>query len=302
MGKSIIIAGGSGMIGRALTGLLVNEGHNVSWLSHSGSKGPVPVHHWNPGEGKMPTTEIRSSDVLVNLAGAGIADSRWTSSRKKVLRDSRVEGNRQLAKILSEDKGDLKAYISSAAMGIYGDRGSDWCSEDDLIQGDDFLIEICKEWEQSIDQVEKVGLRTVAFRISVVLSMEGGALPKIASPMNFGVANYFGNGEQYYSWIHIEDLIGMFFMAINSDMMQGTYNAASPKPMKMHSWIKELASVHPRHPWVFGVPAFGLRLAFGEMADVLLNSVRLDVEKIRNTSFEYKFPDLKSAGKSLLGN
>jgi len=300
MSKNIIIAGGSGMIGRALTGLLINEGHNVSWLSHSGSEGPVPVHHWDPMEGVMPTTEIRSSDVLVNLAGAGIADGRWTSSRKKILRDSRVAGNRQLAKLLSEDKGDVKAYISSAAMGIYGDRGSDWCSEDDSIQGNDFLIEICKEWEESIGRVEKVGLRTVAFRISVVLSMEGGALPKIAGPMNFGVANYFGSGEQYYSWIHIDDLARMFLKAIHSDSMQGTYNAASPRSMKMRNWVKELASAHPRQPRVFGVPAFGLRLAFGEMADVLLNSVRLNVDKIENTGFKYEFPDVKSAGKDLL--
>lgn len=299
MGKRIVIAGGSGMIGRALTTYLEESGHKVEWLSHSGSSGPVPVHAWDPAKGELPSKVIRSADVVVNLAGAGIADKRWTSSRKEVLRSSRIDGNVALAALLAEDAGQVKSFVSSAAMGIYGDRGDEWCKESDEIEGDDFLVQICKDWEESIRKVAAVGLRTVWFRISVVLSMEGGALPKIAGPMQYGIASYFGNGKQYYSWIHIHDLVRLFAQAIESEDMNGAYNAATPTPLMMKEWVKELVDVHPKSSWVVPVPAFGLRLALGEMADVLLNSVRLDIGKLEQSGFEFEYPNLVAAGKDL---
>ena len=288
------------MIGRALTTYLVEKGHAVEWLSHSGSSGPVPVHAWRPSEGKMPAAAIRTADVLINLAGAGIADQRWTSSRKEILRSSRTDGNHALARLLAEDKGQLTSYISSAAMGIYGDRGDQWCKEEDPMEGEGFLVDICKEWEASIQKVESVGLRTVWFRISVVLAREGGALPKIAGPMKYGVASYFGSGKQYYSWIHIDDIVRLFAYAMESDQMTGVYNAATDQPLPMKEWAKELAESHPKNPLLLPVPAFGMRLAFGEMADVLLNSVRLDVGKLKETGFHWTYPLLQEAGEDLL--
>src|SRR6056297_23162 len=298
-GKRIIIAGGSGMIGSALTTYLLNRGHKVEWLSHSGSSGPVPVHAWNPAQGDLPSTAIRSADVIVNLAGAGIADKRWTTSRKEVLRSSRVDGNIALAQLLEEDAGKVKSFISSAAMGIYGNRGHDWCKEDDNIEGNDFLVEICRDWEKSIRKVASVGLRAVWLRISVVLSMEGGALPKIEGPMKYGVANYFGSGRQFYSWIHIQDVVRMFAYAIDSEDMNGAYNAAAPKPLPMNEWISELVEVYPKSPWIVPVPSFALRIGLGEMADVLLNSVRLDIQKLQQTGFTFEYPTLTEAGREL---
>ncbi len=299
MSKKIIIAGGSGMIGRSLTTYLLERGHRVEWLSHSGSEGPVPVHSWNPSEKQVPNDVIRSANVIVNLAGAGIADKRWTSSRKRVLRSSRIDGNLALAQLLAQDRGRVESFISSAAMGIYGDRGDNWCKETDSIKGDDFLIEICSDWEDSIRKVESVGVRTVYFRISVVLSMKGGALPKIAGPMKFGVASYFGDGKQYYSWIHIHDMVRAFTKAIESSEMNGVYNAATKQPLPMKEWVKKLADSSSKSPWIAPVPEFGLRLAFGEMADVILNSVRLDVQKLEDTGFEWSFPDIATAGHHL---
>ncbi len=297
--KRIIIAGGSGMIGRALTTYLLNLGHEVEWLSHSGSSGPVPVHAWNPSKGELPSSAIRSADVVVNLAGAGIADKRWTASRKEVLRSSRIDGNIALAQLLEEDAGRVKSFVSSAAMGIYGDRDQKWCKEEDDIEGNDFLVEICRGWEKSIRKVAAVGLRAVWLRISVVLSMEGGALPKIEGPMQYGVANYFGSGRQFYSWIHIRDLVRVFAQAIESEDMNGAYNAAAPKPLPMKEWINELVEVYPKSPWVVPVPAFALRIGLGEMADVLLNSVRLDIQKLEQTGFKFEYPTLAEAGKDL---
>lgn len=302
MSKKVIIAGGSGMIGRALTSHLIEKGHQVEWLSHSDSEGPVKVHSWNPSKDEIPAEVLRSAEVIVNLAGAGIADKRWTDSRKNVIRASRVDGNQAIAQVLDQNKGNVKAFISSAAMGIYGDRGSTWCKESDTIKGDDFLIQICKDWESSIQQVESTGVRTAYFRISVVLSLEGGALPKIVAPMKFGIASYFGDGKQYYSWIHIHDLVRIFAQTIESENMSGVYNAASDQPLQMKEWMQRLVESSSFSPIIIPAPKFGLRLALGEMADVLLNSVRLDVGKLKETGFEWKFPTISDVGQDLLSD
>lgn len=288
------------MIGRALTSHLIEKGHHVEWLSHSNSEGPVRVHSWNPATGDIPAEVLRSAEIIVNLAGAGIADKRWTESRKDILRASRVDGNKVIAQVLGQNMGNVKAFISSAAMGIYGDRGSKWCKESDTIEGDDFLIQICKDWESSIRQVEATGVRTAYFRISVVLSLKGGALPKIAGPMKFGIASYFGDGKQFYSWIHIHDLVRIFAQAIESEEVSGVYNAASDQPLQMKEWIEGLVEDSSFSPLILPVPKFGLRLAFGEMADVLLNSVRLDVGRLKEIGFEWKFPTISAAGQDLL--
>jgi uncharacterized protein (TIGR01777 family) len=299
MGKKVIIAGGSGMIGRALTAHLLKLDYEVEWLSHSGRTGPVPVHAWQPARGDLPAEVIRSADVIINLAGAGIADQRWTASRKEILRTSRIDGNVALAELLKVDSGRVQTYISSAAMGIYGDRGDRWCAEDDSVEGEDFLTHICVDWESAIQKVQAVGVRTVWFRISVVLSMEGGALPKIAGPMRYGLASYFGRGSQYYSWIHIDDLVRAFVHAMESGDMHGAYNVATQAPLPMKDWVRKLADSYPSSPMIVPVPAFGLRLAFGEMADVLLNSVRLDVNKLEETGFCWRFSNLLDAGQNL---
>lgn len=298
MSKKVIIAGGSGMIGGVLTKLLLKNGYEVSWLSHSGSSGPVPVHAWAPEKGELPEREIRSSHYIINLAGAGIADQRWTERRKEIIRSSRVDGNRTIARLLKEDSGRVEAYLSSAAMGIYGDRGDDWCKETDRTPGEGFLVQVCRDWESAIGEVQSTGVRTVAFRISVVLSNTGGALPKMTAPMKLGVASYFGWGQQYYSWIHIDDVARLFHYAMESNL-SGIFNAAAPDPRKMKNWVSTMADQYPGKQLLLPAPAFGLRLVFGEMADVLLNSNRLDVSKIQKAGFEWKFSELEAAAKSL---
>jgi uncharacterized protein (TIGR01777 family) len=301
MSKKVIIAGGSGMIGGVLTQLLLEKGYEVSWLSHSGSSGPVPVHSWAPGKGELPEKEIRSSHFIINLAGAGIADQRWTAKRKEIIRSSRVDGNRAIAQLLKEDSGVVEAYLSSAAMGIYGDRGDEWCKETDRTPGDRFLVQVCRDWESAIGEVQNTGVRTVALRISVVLSNEGGALPQMTAPMKMGIASYFGWGQQYYSWIHIDDVARLFHHALENNL-SGIYNAAAPDSRKMKNWVRTLADKYPGRQIVLPAPSMGLRLVFGEMADVLLNSNRLDVSKIEKEGFEWRYPELEGAAAALFSD
>lgn len=299
MAEKVIIGGGSGLIGRALTQRLQTEGYEVTWLSRSTGRREVQTIGWNPVEGLFPGEEIKEFDHFINLAGAGIADQKWTTQRKKLITQSRVQPNLLFAEALKEGKGNLKSYISSSAIGIYGDSGSHWLTEEDTVASSGFLHESCSKWENSIQKVAEQGLRTAWLRTGIVLSPKGGALEKMLLPLKFGVSGYFGSGNQYYSWIHIDDMVDLYIKAMRSDW-SGPYNAVAPQPVRMKEFSKVLAEASKGYQFVLPVPAIGLKVAMGEMSRVLLNSNRVSAQKVLDNGFVFRFERLKEALNDLL--
>lgn len=298
--KNILIAGGSGLVGKRLTDFLIQEGFEVGVLSRSDRESDrVRYFQWDPKSGDVDPACIAWADGLINLAGEGIADKRWTEDRKAAITESRVTSNRVLLTAFQKAGKMPKAYLSAGGMNYYGDSGDHWRSETDPKGDEGFLPKSCARWEAAVDEWAQAGIRTVQFRISIVLSTQGGALPKIAMTLPVGIVPYFGNGMQWYSWIHIDDLCRMFVHALKNTDMSGIYNAASPFPVQNKSLAKQLLTATDRSGLTPSVPAFALKLGMGDMSETVLSSVRLEVSKIKNTGFKWNFPELVPALKDL---
>ncbi|MCB0550889.1 MAG: TIGR01777 family oxidoreductase [Phaeodactylibacter sp.] len=298
--STVLIAGGSGLIGRRLSQLLLEQGHEVLHLSRqSRPDAAIPTYRWAPGEGYIDDDAVLRADYVINLAGAGIADKPWTKARKRLIIDSRVEGARLLLSAFGRLQHFPKAYISSAAIGYYGERGSQWVDERSA-PGAGFLAESCVAWEDAIGEVARAGVRTVGIRIGIVLSTQGGAMEKMLLPFQFRLGTYFGDGRQWYSWIHIDDLCGIFIRAMEDDSIQGFYNGVAPNPVSNKALAEGLREALGNRAAIAPVPAFALRLAMGEMADVVLLSTRVSSKKIENAGFDFSFPNLKEALADLL--
>lgn len=297
---SILLAGGTGLIGSRLSQLLQRKGHTVSLLSRRASNsGPVPAYEWDPARGLIDHEAVRLSDVVINLAGAGIADVRWTDARKREIIDSRVNSARLLLESFLHTGHTPQCYLSGAAIGYYGDR-SDTILEENAAPGRGFLAESCIEWEKAVQEIAGADIRTVVFRIGIVLSTQGGALEKMLLPARLGAGTYFGDGSQWYSWIHIDDVCRLFIHAIEHPDMAGTYNAVAPNPTPNKAFAAALMQAMNRPQILVPAPAFALRFAMGEMADVVLNSTRVSSKKTEQTGFRFDFPELEPAILDLL--
>ncbi|MCO6478743.1 MAG: TIGR01777 family oxidoreductase [Phaeodactylibacter sp.] len=298
--STILIAGGSGMIGGRLSQMLREEGHEVLHLSRrSRPDADFPSYKWDVGEFSIDDEAVLRADYVINLAGAGIADSPWTKSRKQLIIDSRVDGARLLLSSFTRLGRFPKAYLSSAAIGYYGDRGDEWLDES-APPGNGFLSKSCNAWEGAIREVAGAGVRTVGLRAGIVLSTRGGALEKILMPFKAGLGTYFGDGSQWYSWIHIDDLCRMYIKAMQDEDMQGFYNGVAPNPVTNKELAEAIKEARGKPALVAPVPAFALRLAMGEMADTILDSTRVSSEKIEQAGFEFSFPVLDEALRDLL--
>lgn len=297
---SILLAGGTGLIGSRLRQLLQQQGHEVSLLSRRASRsGPVPVYEWDPARGVIDHEAVLRADVVINLAGAGIADARWTDARKREIIDSRVNSARLLSESFRHTGHTPQCYLSGAAIGYYGDR-NDTILEENAAPGRGFLAESCIEWEKAVQEIANAGIRAVAFRIGIVLSTQGGALEKMLMPARLGAGTYFGDGSQWYSWIHIDDVCRLFLHAIEHPDMAGTYNAVAPNPTPNKAFAAALMQAMNRPQILIPAPAFALRFAMGEMADVVLNSTRVSSKKTEQTGFRFDFPELEPAILDLL--
>lgn len=296
----VLIAGGTGLIGSRLSLLLTEKGYQVTHLSRSPKPDSTyPTYHWNPAKGIMDQTAVLESDYIINLAGAGIADARWTAARKKLIINSRVQGNRLLLKTLQETGHSLKAFLSGAAIGYYGDRGEQEVWEEDG-PGIGFLPESCVQWEESIQPLMKSDIRTVVIRIGLVLSTQGGALEKMLLPLYALTSTYFGNGQQWYSWVHIDDISRQFIFALENEEMSGIYNGVAPNPARNKTIAQQLPKAKGVPAVVVPAPAIALRIAMGEMADAVLTSTKVSADKILAAGFEFEHPDLPEALKHLL--
>lgn len=301
MDKTILIAGGTGLIGTMLCKKLADEGYTVHLLSRKPSK-IYPFTLWAPEKDYYDENTIPEADIMINLAGAGIADKRWTAERKKVIVESRVSANRVLQQILTKQKNKASLFLSASAIGIYGDRDHELLDEKSKPGDNGFLLETVKSWEAAVNSIHSDNLRKVIFRIGVVLSMKGGALPQMVNPMKFCIAPYFGSGQQIYSWVHIEDLCNMFLYAIHNKEMNGVYNAVSPGPVSNKQMIETIIEAKHRTGLIIPIPVFIMRILLGEMADVILHSSNVSPERLISIGFKYKYPDLLLALKDIFEN
>lgn len=296
---TVLIGGGSGLVGARLSQLLSDKGFTVWHLSRSpGKKNKYRTFGWDIKKQSIDQAAVDGADFVINLAGAGIADQRWTKARKKVIIDSRVKTADLLRHAIDQSDTPPKAYISASAAGYYGDREDQVLVETDP-PGNGFLSESCIAWETAAAQVSGPELRNVIIRIGIVLSTDGGALPKMTFPLNFFAGVYFGNGRQWMPWIHIDDLCRIFIYAIEQEQMTGIYNGVGPNPERNRTFIEAVAEVKDKPAVMIPAPGFALKLALGEMSHVLLDSTRATSEKLAGAGFSFQFPRLKDALKDL---
>lgn len=300
----VIVTGSTGLVGRALVRSLLADGHEVTRLVRGDSQsfrapGTAAVQ-WNPERGEIDAKSLEGHDAAVHLAGESIAEGRWDDEKKRRIRESRVKGTRLIAEALAGLDEKPRALVSASAVGFYGDRGDEVLSEESA-SGTDFLSEVCREWEKSTLAASQAGLRVVHVRIGVVLSAEGGALPKMLTPFKLGLGGRVGSGRQYMSWITLEDLVSVIRRAVEDETLRGPVNAVAPRPVTNEEFTKALGRVLGR-PTVFAVPAFAARLAFGEMADaLLLSGSRVEPARLSEAGFEFRHPEVEGALRSVLG-
>ncbi len=288
-----LLAGGSGLIGTRLAEMLRTAGHTVRLLTRQ-PKGPDQFG-WDTERGTLDEAALSGVDYVVNLAGAGIADQRWTKARKRELIDSRVKSARLLRDTFQRMGLRPRAYLSASAIGYYGNSGERRMGEKDLPVEDSFMVQCCQAWEQTADEVAALGIRTVKFRIGVVLAKEGGALLEFVKPLRFGLGTYFADGQAWFSWIHRDDLCRAFLWAIENDAVEGVFNAVSPQPTRLKPLVEATARAMRKKVLIMPVPAFALRLALGEMSVVVLNSNLVAADKIQAAGFSFQHPTLDEA-------
>jgi hypothetical protein len=297
MSRTVLITGASGLIGKPLTELLITKGYTVHQLSRSldrGNKG-CKVFKWAVSKMEIDKKCLENVDVIINLAGEGIADKAWTNKRKEEIIKSRTGAIQLLHNVLkSNPNHQVKTFISSSAVGHYGDRGDEVLTEDSE-PGTDFLANTCLAWERAADKIENLHIKLIKFRTGVVLTTDGGALPKMAQPIKLGAGAVLGTGNQWVPWIHLEDAINMYVYALENEHLQGIFNMAAPFPVTNNELTQALAKQLNRPLWLPKVPALALRIMLGEMCWVVLNSNRTSADKIIGTGFNFKFPKLEAA-------
>lgn len=296
----IAVSGASGLIGSALTPFLTTAGHQVVRLVRSAPRPDSDELPWDPERGVQDLTRLEGLDAVVHLAGANIAEGRWTPERKKLIRESRVKGTRALSEALANLANPPKTFICASAIGYYGSRGADILREESE-PGTGFLAEVCQEWETSTQPAEAKGIRVVHARMGVVLTPAGGALAKMLLPFQLGVGGVVGGGLQYMSWIAFDDVLGALHHVLMTEGVHGPVNIVGPTPVTNHEFTKTLGRVLKR-PTVLPLPTLAARLGFGEMADeLLLASTRVEPRQLLATGYEFRSPTLEAALRQVLG-
>jgi len=290
----VTVSGASGLIGRRLLKTLAAEGHAVDALSrHAGTNMPrdVKVWPWDPSPGLPPEGALRDADAVIHLAGEAVAQ-RWTAEARRRIRESRVAGTRNLVEAIAKLERRPAVLVSSSAIGYYGSRGDETLTEDSA-PGSDFLAEVCAAWEREAVAAEALGVRVVRVRTGVVLDARGGALARMLPPFRFGLGGRLGNGRQWMSWIHAADLAALMAFAL-SHPVSGAMNGVAPEPVRNAEFTRALAGAL-RRPAIFPVPPFALRLAFGEMAGMLLASQRVAPQTAERAGYSFRFRELQPA-------
>ncbi|MFD2786593.1 TIGR01777 family oxidoreductase [Hymenobacter rubripertinctus] len=301
MSRKVLITGGTGMIGTRLAEMLIDGGYEVALLSRTPGNNRYPSFRWEPLAGTIDEAAIPYADYIINLAGSSVSDGKWTQERKREILSSRLAGTQLLAQELRKGAHHVRAFVSASAIGIYGDRDDQVLTEDTLPAADDFLANVCKQWESAAEYVRQDGIRTAIMRIGIVLSPEGGALVPLARTVKLMAGAPLGSGKQFMSWIHLDDLCRLFIHALEDDQWNGLYNAVAPNPVTNKEFTETLAEVLHRPLVLPKVPEFGLKLMMGEMSEIVLASQRVSAAKVLGKGFQFEYPKLKPALESFYG-
>ena len=302
--KVIGITGGTGFIGKHLTALLVKQGYQVVVFSRNPKKNNATANvsyaSWDPENEKIDTASIMKLTGIVHLAGAGIADKRWTPERKKELTDSRVKTTASLVSQLKAYAPHCHTMIAASATGFYGpDRAGVSPFTEDSPAYDDFLGKLCVAWENEEHKAEEM-MRTVILRFGIVLGRESGAFNEFEKPMHFGIMPILGNGKQMVSWIEVDDLCRMILFSLESERVNGIYNAVSPEPVSNKTMMRSIAKLMGGIKIPVYAPAFMIKLLFGELSTEVLKSVTAKADKIVNTGFEFQYDSIDKAVGAIL--
>ncbi len=299
----IFVTGATGLIGHALVDSLRNDGHSIVTVSRKPDKSRLPpgveLYQCDLMAGPPPAEVLAGVEAIVHLAGEPIADERWTTVKKQRIRDSRVIGTKNLVDGLSLMQAKPSVLVGASAVGFYGDRKDETLDEESP-PGNDFLSQICQEWEREEARASELGMRVAQVRIGVVLSTEGGTLARMLPSFRLGVAGPLGSGKQWFPWVHIADVVGILRHAIANSAISGPVNAVAPGVVTNAEFTKTLARVLHR-PAFLPAPAFLLRLALGEMTQVLLASQRVIPKVAAATGYQFLYPTLSTALEQLLG-
>ncbi|MBG0918506.1 TIGR01777 family oxidoreductase [Exiguobacterium sp. SRB7LM] len=297
----IAITGGTGLIGQPLVRALADAGHQVVVLTRH----PRPRHHgvsfieWLTPNSK-PEEELEGTDAFIHLAGASINDGRWTHNQKQAILQSRIEGTKEVVRIIQQLKQKPQVVISGSAIGIYGeDRSITYSEETPLPTRTNFLGNVCVLWEQEAEPIRDLGVRLVTMRTGVVLSNDGGAFPLMKLPYQFGVGGKIGSGEQWVPWIHLDDLVRLFVHIIETDSIEGPVNGTAPTPVTMNEFGKTIANVMHRPHWI-PAPAPMMQLALGEKSVIVLEGAKVVPTKALQHGFDFRYETLEPALTQLL--
>jgi uncharacterized protein (TIGR01777 family) len=295
----ILVSGAHGLVGSALINSLETDGgHEIFTLVRRYPESRQEIE-WSPDRYSIALARIEKFDAVVHLAGESIAEGRWTDAKKKRIRESRVKGTRLLGDALANLTAPPKAMISASAIGYYGDRGDELLTEASA-PGKDFLSEVCIEWEKATALAIEQGIRVVNTRFGIILDQNGGALAKMLPPFRMGIGGRIGSGKQWMSWIALEDVVDALKFALTNEGVSGPVNFVAPNPVTNGEFTSTLGKALSR-PTLFPIPAFGVRLAFGEMADaLLLSSQRVEPKALKAAGYEFKHATLESGLSSAL--
>lgn len=305
--QTVMITGGTGLIGKTLTAQLVKRGYEVIILTRQLPKEPAHNHTsyalWDVTKQTIDVAAVQSADYIIHLAGAGVVDKKWTPAYKKEILDSRTKSSDLLITALKNNPNKVKAVASASAIGWYG--ADTQPSKSGFVETDppvkDFLGETCRLWEESIEPVQQLGKRLVKLRTGIVLSKDGGALAEFKKPIRFGIAGILGDGKQIVSWIHVDDLCRLYIDALENDQLSGSYNAVAPQPVSNKELTIELAKKMKGSAYIPAhVPTFVLKIMLGDRSMEVLKSATVSCEKIKKSGFTFLFPTLEAALPTLV--
>lgn len=299
--KNILITGGTGLVGKRLTEMLLDKGYSVTILTrtaNTSSTNPnISFANWDTDKQTIDEQAVANADAIINLAGAGVADKRWTIARKKEIVDSRVNSGRLIVNALQRIQNNVQVVVNASAIGWYApNQTNNKTYQEDEPANTDFLGDACKQWEQSVHPISLTKKRLVKLRIGIVMSKNGGALKEFLKPLKFGIATILGSGKQKISWIHIDDLCRMFIAAIEQENMNGAYNAVAPIVTTNSKLNIALAKkIRGKFYIPIFVPKFILKIVLGEMSVEVLKSSDISCKKIHDTGFQFLYPSIESA-------